>query len=416
MALAQIDQAELVTCAMGLGSIALMAGLQVWRPHWPGALVVVAGGILIAWGAGPGLGDVAVIGTIPSGLPAPSLPSISFGDVRALAPAALTLALVQFMKNVSLGRIFAQRHGQDFDANRELVAVGAANVCGSLFQSVPVSGSFSRTAVSDKAGGRSPLANVVAAGLVMLTLLFFTPLFYHLPMPVLAAIIMVAAAGLIDVDEIRYLFQTRKREGFIALFTFAATLGLGIQTGILLGIGASLVAAFYRMSRPEMAELGHLHDTRTFHDVQRFDGAHPIDGLLILRFNAAFSFANAEHFKEFILEKSRRTGPHLQAVLIDGASINDLDTTAIEALNRIVDELEQQGIALYFSGLIGPVRDLMRRSGLYDRLGPDRFGDTLHDAVTQILAARDEEDDGERLGSYLDTTAPPEAELAHSDR
>ena len=223
----------------------------------------------------------------------------------------------------------------------------------------------------------------------------------------------MAAVGLVDVKEVAYLFRTRKREGFIALFTFVCTLVIGIQEGILLGIGASIVAILYRVSRPTMAELGHLQDTRSFHDVTRFEEAHTIEGLLILRVNAAFSFANAEYFKDFILDKGTRDAHRVRAIIIDGASINDVDTTAMEALDGIVDKLEAQGIELYFTGLIGPVRDLMRSGGLYDRLGADHFYENPHEAVTYVLAQRDEEDDGHRLSAYLDTTAPPEPEQEH---
>jgi len=400
--------------AIGLISIALLVGIRRWNALIPEALIVVAGATLVTWALGLDAKGVAVIGEIPSGLPGWDVPALRWSDVTGLLPTALTLALVQFMSVVSLGRVFAARRNTTIDANQELVAIGAANLIGSLFRSIPVSGSFSRTAVNDQAGARSPLANLVAAALVALTLLFLTPLFYYLPMPALAAIIIVAAVGLVDVEEVVYLFQTRKREGAIALFTFVSTLAIGIQEGIVLGIAASIVAILYRVSRPTMAELGHLEDTRSFHDVARFEEAYPIQGLLILRVNAAFSFANAKYFRSFILDKSAHSEYALQAVIIDGASINDVDTTAMEALEDIITQLEDRGIELYFTGLIGPVRDLLRRSGLYERIGPDHFYENLHEAVMYILAERDEEDDGDRLSTYLDTTAPPEPEQEHA--
>jgi SulP family sulfate permease len=403
-----------ISLAIGVVSIGLLVGIRRWRPLWPEALIVVVGATLVTWAFGLGEQGVTVIGEIPSGLPDAELPALQWSDVTGLLPTALTLALVQFMSVVSLGRVFAARHNTTIDANQELVAVGTANVVGSFFQSIPVSGSFSRSAVNDQAGGRTPLSNVIAAGLVGLTLLFLTPLFYYLPMPALAAIIMVAAAGLVDVQEMMYLFRTRKREGAIALFTFVCTLVIGIQEGIVLGIGASIVAILYRVSRPKMAELGHIEDTRSFHDVARFSKATTIEGLLILRVNAAFSFANAKHFRSFILDKSARSEHALEGIIIDGASINDIDTTAIEALEDIVDQLEEQGIELYFTGLIGPVRDLLRRSGLYERIGADHFFENLHEAVMYILAEQDEVDDGDRLGTYLDTAAPPEPEQEHA--
>ena len=414
-AAARLGELHVITFTMGLGSLALLLGLARWRPSLPGPLIVIVAGTLLTWGLGLQERGVAVVGEIPSGLPPFELPAVSGGDLRALLPTALTLALVQFMSIVSLGRVFATRNGYSIRPNQELIAVGTANLVGSLFRGVPVSSSYSRSAVNDQAGARSPLPNVVAAGLVALTLAFLTPLFYYLPMAALAAIIIVAAMGLVDVQEIRYLFETRRREGAIALFTFACTLALGIQEGILLGVGASIVAVLYRVSRPNVAELGHVRETRSYHDIQRYKEAHPIEGILLLRVDAAFSFANAEYFKDFILGKSRRDKHAIQAVVVDGASINDLDTTAAETLSMVIDELREKNIELYFTGVIGPVRDTLRRSGLYEKLGEDHFFENPHDAVTHILAERDATDGADRLGDYLDTTAPPEPEQEHEN-
>jgi len=303
------------------------------------------------------------------------------------------------MKNISLGRVFAARHRYALDANRELVGMGAANLCGSFFQAIPSSGSFSRTAVSAQAGVRTSLSNLVAAAIIALTLLFLTPLFYYLPMPALAAIIMVAGFSLIDLDELKALFEAKERDGMIALFTAACTLFIGIQEGILLGIGASVTAVLYRISRPNVAELGHVPGTRLFRDLDRFDQAERIKGVLVLRVDASFSFANAEYFKDFILE-SERGGRDIRAVVIDGTSINDLDTTAVEALHSVIETLDDRGIELYFTGLIGPVREVVVRSGLFEKLGGEHFHMGPHDAVVYILETWDAADEGERLVRY----------------
>ena len=414
-AVAHITELHLLTFVIGLATIGVIFGLAWWRPILPGPLIVVIVGTLITWAFGLHNRGVEVVGDIPTGLPSFQVPEMSGDDLRSLLPTALTLALVQFMNVVSLGRLFAMRRQQSIDPNQELFAIGSANLVGCLFRAVPVSGSYSMTTVNDQAGARTPMPNIITAALMTLTLVFLTPLFYYLPMAVLAGIIIMAAVGLFDYQEIKYLFQTRRREGGIALFTFVTTLVIGIQEGILLGIGASIVAVLYQVSRPNVAELGHLRETRSYHDVRRFDDAYPIQGILVLRVNAAFSFANAEYFKDFILDKSRRDKHAIRAVVIDGASINDLDTTAAEALSLIIDELREEDIELYFTGVIGPVRDTLRRSGLYEKLGEDHFFESPHDAVTHILAERDEEDDTDRLGDYLDTTAPPEPEQEHEE-
>ena len=399
-----LGQTHVLTLSLGLGAVALILALRRWAPALPEALVVAAAGIAVTWGFDLASEGVAIIGSIPTGLPAPAFYDVSLGDLRALLPTALTLALVQFMSFISLGRVFATKRRYAIQANRELLAVGAANALGSLFRSMPVSGSFSRSAVNDQAGARSPLANVVAALLIGLTLLFLTPLFYYLPMPALAAIIIVAAAGLIDLKEIRMLFAIKRREGAVALVTFGCTLVLGIQEGILLGVGASMVALLYRFSRPQTAELGHLPGTRFFRDMQRYDDAHPVDGLLVLRVNAAVSFTNAERFKDFILKKNETCDHDVRVVILDGASINDLDTTGVEILGAIQDALNAEGIELHFTGIIGPVRDLMRRSGLREQFGSDHFHMSPYEATRQILGRWDEEDGTARLDAFLGAT------------
>ena len=399
-----LGDVHLLSLGVGLGCIVLLVGLPRWMPRVPEALVVVVLATTASWIFELRGDGVDVIGSIPTGLPTPAVPSLSLVDMRTLLPTAVTLALIQFMKNVSLGRVFAVRHGYTLDANRELVGMGAANLVGSLFRGIPASGSFSRSAVNEQAGARTPLSNAFAAGVIALTLLLLTPLFYHLPIPALAAIIMVAGFGLIDIKEVRNLFEARRRDGTIALFTAACVLVIGIQEGILIGIGASVVAMLYRVSRPNVAELGHVAGTRLFRDHERFEQALRLKDIMVLRVDASFSFANAEYFKDFILEKSEREGRRVKIVIIDGTSINDLDTTAIEALLSTIETLEKQGIKLHFTGLIGPVREVVRRSDLYDLLGEDHFHLDPHEAVLSILKKWDAEDQGDRLGRYLAKT------------
>jgi SulP family sulfate permease len=275
---------------------------------------------------------------------------------------------------------------------------------GAFFSSIPVSGSFSRSAVNDQTGAQTPLANWFTAGVIALTLLFLTPLFYYLPLPALAAIIIVAGIGLIDLRELQSLFKARRRDGYIALFTATCTLLIGIQEGILLGIGASVIAVLFRISRPNMAELGHVPGTRLFRDLDRFDQAMRLEGIMVLRVDASFSFANAEYFKDFLLEKSEREGRDIEVVIVDGSSINGLDTTAIEALFSVAESLTEEGVELHLTGLIGPVREVVRRSGLHALLGEDRFHLDPHAAVVSVLKRWDAENHTHRLSQYFDTT------------
>jgi SulP family sulfate permease len=405
-----VQDVHLLSLGIGAGGIVLLVLIPKWNRMLPEALIVVALATTASYAFGFETKGVEVVGSIPKGLPAPSLPDAGLNELRTLLPAALTLALVQFMKNVSLGRVFATRNRYTIDANRELVGMGAANFVGAFFSAIPASGSFSRSAVNDQAGAKTPLANWFTAAVVALTLLFLTPLFYYLPIPILAAIIMVAGFGLIDPEEVMELFQARRRDGAIALFTASCVLFIGIQEGILVGIAASVVAVLYRISRPNVAELGHVPGTRLYRDRERFEQAVRLKNIMVLRVDAAFSFANAEYFKDFILEKSEKEGREVDVVVVDGTSINDLDTTAIEALESTVETLDEQGIELHFAGLIGPVREVVRRSGLYYLLGEDRFHMEPHDAVVQVLRRWDEEDDGNRIDRYFAKTAPQKKE------
>jgi len=403
-ALQHVGEVHALTLGVGGACVAVLLLLPRWAPLIPESLVVVIGATVSGWFFELDERGVEVIGAIPEGLPMPEVWTVSLTDLNTLLPAAITLALVQFMKNVSLGRVFAARHGYTVDANRELVGVGAGNFLGSLFQGIPASGSFSRSAVNDQAGAKSPLANVFAAAVIGLTLLFLTPLFYYLPVPALAAIIIVAGISLIDVRELRTLFRARRRDGTIALFTAGVILFIGLQEGILLGIGASVVAVLFRISRPNVAELGHVPGTRLFRDMERFEQAVRMKDIMVLRVDASFSFANAEYFKDFILEKSEREGRSVEVVVVDGTSINDLDTTAVAALFSVIESLEEMGIELHVTGLIGPVREVVRRSGLHTLLGEDRFHLDPHEAVVRVLERWDDEDGGDRVARYFDTT------------
>jgi sulfate permease, SulP family len=404
------DTIHVPSAIVGLTSVAGLVAIDKLRPTWPGALIVASAATVLAWLFGGQDAGIAVIGSVPTGLPDMGWPGVSRDDIWAVLPTAGTLALVQFMSVISLGRVFAKKHRYAIDANRELIAVGSANLAGSLFQSIPVSGSFSRSAVNERAGATTPIPNAVAALLIGATLLFLTPIVYHMPMPAIAAIIVVSGAGLIDLEELVYLANTKGREAVIAILTLIVTLVVGIQEGIGVGVAASIVAALYRLSRPKMAELGHLPGTRSYYDLSRREAADTIDSIMVLRVNAAFTFANAEYFKDFILDKSESQLHRIEAVVIDGASINDLDTTAMEALNAILDVLDEEDIELYITGLIGPVRDLMKRSGLWGRMGKDHFYEHPHEAVLYILRDLDTEDGGHRLEEYLDEADPPEPE------
>ncbi len=398
----EFDQIHWQTFTWGIIAIFIMAIVRYVKPIFPISVVILSISILLSWMVGAGQLGIQLVGDIPTGLPALSLPAINFNNMRELLPTALTLALVQFMSVASLGQTFAKRHNYIIDANHELVAIGASNFFGSFFKSIPVSGSFSRSAASEQANVQTPLANIITSVVIIATLLFLTPIFYFLPMPILAAIIIVSALNLIDIGEFKFLYRTKPSEGLIAIFTAACTLLIGIQEGILLGVVASMIHMLYKYSRPNVAELGIIPGTRLFKNLKRNPEAKPIDGLLILRVDASFSFVNADFFRDYIIEKSRERNKSTRYVIIDGSTINTLDTTAIEQIKTMVGTLKNWDIELYITGLKGPIRDVVDKSGLREFVGENHFYRDPHEAVSYILELIDEEDKSSRLSNYKD--------------
>ncbi|WP_456427280.1 SulP family inorganic anion transporter [Rhodocaloribacter sp.] len=384
-ALRHVDAWHLPTLALGAGGILLMLGLRRWLPRLPAPLVAVILGTLAVVELHLDQSGVRIVGDIPTGLPSFRAPHFDMASARLLFPTAITLALVQFMNVISLGKVFAARYRYSVKPNQELFAIGLSNLGGSFFRSLPVSGSFSRTAVNARAGARTPMSNIIAALVITLTLLFLTRLFFYLPIPIFASIIMVAAFGMVDVKEVRFLLKAKRIDGYIAILTFLATLFIGIQEGVLLGVTVSVLAILYRISRPNVAVLGHLPGTRSFRDLRRHPEAQPIEGILMLRVDASFSFANAEFLKDLILKESEPEDSKIRAVIIDSSSVNDLDMTALAVLRNVAETLKERGIELYFGGVKGPVLDVFQRSGLYDRLGADHFFLSPHRAVRYVL-------------------------------
>lgn len=381
-----ISEIHVVSALIGIGGIALLFGLKSWRPLFPAPVLVLALGTALAWMLRLDDSGVAVVGSIPTGLPGFDVPDVSFRSIRALLPTALTLALVQFMTVISLGKVFAARHRYRVLPNRELIAIGMANIAGSFFRSVPVSGSFSRSAINDQAGAQTPLANVFAGLVVAATLLFLTPLFRYVPFPILGAIIILAAVGLVNLGEVRRLIHLKRVDGGIALITFAATLIAGVVEGLLLGVAASVVAVLYRIGRPRITVLGRLPGTQAFGDIRRHPEAQQYEDILILRVEASLSFANAEYLRDVLHNYVLFDAPGTRAIVIDAGSINDVDTTAVEMLLEALMLLDEHGIELYFGSTKGAVFDVLDRAGFVGRLGLDHFFVTAHDAVQHALS------------------------------
>ncbi|NJO02115.1 MAG: STAS domain-containing protein, partial [Bacteroidia bacterium] len=317
---------------------------------------------------------ISIVRNIPEGFPKFAFPSAGWDQLQQVFPAALTLALIGFSEAITIGKVMQQRH-KDYEIhpNQELVALGLANMGGSLFQSYPATAGFSRTAVNDQAGARSGVASLFSALVIALTLLFLTPWFYFLPKAVLASIIMVAVINLIDLRYPRFLWQTQREELLMWGASVAVTLMAGIWEGLLIGVALSLVVMIYQTTRPHVAELGQFPGTNEYRNITRFDEVETRADVLVVRYDASLYFANLRHFQETMEGLIRKKGKALRLLVLNSESINGVDASALEMLRDWVDDLRASGIILYLSGVKGPVRDSLYRAGLIKRIGEDHF-------------------------------------------
>ena len=356
-----------LTFAIGTLSLVVLRTLKSKAPRVPGALIVVVGSILAAEAFDLSPRGVSVVGEIPDQLPFFSLPTGQGSLALDLLPSALLITLVGFMESIAVARVYARRHGYSLEPNQELIGLGAANLAAGVFGSYPVTGGFSRTAVNDSAGARTPLASIITAVLVLFTLAFLTPLLASLPNAALGAIIISAVLGLIDVKEIRHIAKVKKSDLVSLIIAFAATLILGIELGIAVAVVASILVVFARMSTPHKAVLGQIEGTSTYRNVDRFPEATTQVGTTILRIDAAISFINATHIKGYLLEQANELSNESNPTLILNASgINDIDATGAEMIREVLDDLNELGVAMHLSEVKGPARDVLQRSGLWN--------------------------------------------------
>jgi SulP family sulfate permease len=334
------------------------------------------------------MGGGEVLGGIPAGLPSLSFPTLSWSMVSSLLGAALIIALVGFMEAISVAKAIAAKTRQRIDPNQELVGQGLANLVGSLTQAFPVSGSFSRSAVNFNAGAATGMSSVFTALFVLLTLLFLTPLLYHLPQAVLAGVIIMAVIGLINFGAIRHAWQANRHDGIAAAVTFGATLAFAphLDKGIMSGAGLAIVLFLYRTMSPRVAILGRYQDG-TLRDA-KVNNLPASDVITAVRFDGRLYFANVSYFEDAILE-AVATNPDAHYLLVVGDAINEIDASGEEVIRHLVERLNAIGVVMLFAGLKKQVLDVMQATGLRDEIGEQRFFSTAELALERIYA-RDE--------------------------
>lgn len=356
----RISEINPITLTIGIGSIVLLILFKKYVKKIPGPIVVVTLSILAVYVFNLYEDGVSIVGQVPKGLPALSFPTFTMDSIVALLPIAFTITFVGFMESIAMAKAIAAKEKYKVNANQELIGLGLANVGGSFFSAYPVTGGFSRSAVNYQAGARTPLASIITAVLIMLTLLFFTDLFYYLPKAVLAAIIMVAVYSLIDFHEAKKLFKLNNADGWTWILTFLATLVLGIQTGILIGIVFSLLVYVSKNAYPHIAELGFVESRGVYKNKQRYPDAMDDPEVIILRVDADLFFANMSFVEDKLCNRLAEK-PDTKYVIMDFSGVNSMDAVSIHSLEEMMQTCNQHTQFL-FAGIKGPVMDVLEKA------------------------------------------------------
>ncbi len=384
--LTHLQQANWATCAVGLGALGLLFGLERVAPRVPAALLVMILGIAAASFCGlAGRCGVQVVGLIPSGLPGVSLPAVSAADLLALLPGALGLTLVTFSQALGTAQAFAARHGYEIDTNQELVAMGVANLGSGLLGGLVNGGSMSSTAVNDQAGAQTQVSQIVASALVLVTVLALMPLFHNLPEAVLGAVVIHAVARLLKVGELWRFYRWNRGEFWLALVALLGVVAIGILPGLLLAVLLSLWRLIWRASLLAISLLGQVPGKKAVYgNLRHHPEYRPIPGLAILRPDGPLFFANAQQLRDEVQALLHHEPPPA-SILLDLHANPGLDLTTLDLLWGLLTEAQQLGVELLFSELAAPVRDLFKRSGLLAAVGEARFFHTLDEAVQDFL-------------------------------
>jgi high affinity sulfate transporter 1 len=375
---AHVPDSSAMTLMLSAATLAILLGLERLRPQTPAPLVAVVIGIAAAGFLGLKQGGVALTGPIRAGIPGPALPDLAL--LKVLWPGALGIALMSFTESIAAGRAFAGHDDPPPVLNRELIALGAANLAGSFFQSLPAGGGTSQTAVNSRAGARTQVAELVTVVIVVATLLFLSPLISLLPQATLAAVVVVTSAPLLSAADFRSILAVRRTEFVWALAAFAGVVILGTLQGILVAIAISVLTLFYEANHPLVYSLGRKPGTDVF---RPRSPDHPEDetvpGLLIVRTEGRMTFASAPQARERLAALVDEAHP--QVVILECSAIPDFEYTALQALTKAEERLREHGIAMWLTALNPEAYKVVKRSPLGRTLGPERMFFKLSDAV-----------------------------------
>ncbi|MCX5742791.1 MAG: SulP family inorganic anion transporter, partial [Proteobacteria bacterium] len=379
----QIDPTAL---AIGGGCLGVIVGFRTFAPRVPGILIaIVAATVVVAAGS---LGDqLAIVGTVPSGVPLPSMPTTDLATLGHLAAAALGIALVSFADTSILSRTFAGRHQARVDPSHELIGLGMANIASGFFRGFPISASASRTPVAESAGAKTQVACLVGAVALAIMLVVAPWLLHDLPTTALAAVVIAAAISMFDLAAFRLFWRVRRSDFILAITAFVAVGVVGVIPGIGVAVGVSILDFVRRAWRPHDAILGRTRGVKGYHDLRRYPDAKQVPGLVLFRWDAPVFFANADAFRTRILDVVAAAATKPIWVVVAAEPITDVDTTAAEMIEELEQELENLGVELAFAEMKDPVKDRLRRYSLMATIGEDRFFPTVGVAVSAFIAA-----------------------------
>ncbi len=380
--LRHIGEVHWITFGICISAIAAMMGLKKWKRSFPGPLFILIITTIITYIFELHTKGVAVIKEVPSGIPSFQIPEITYDAMVSLFPSVMAVTFIGYVGSIGIAKSLEMKNrDHEVAPNQELFALGISKIIGSFFQAIPSSGSYSRSAINDEAGGKTTIASVITAGVIMISLLFFTSLFYYIPKAVLAATILVSVFGLINIKEAKYLLSLRRRDFIVMLVTFIGALIFGVELGILIGVILSFIFLQYQSARPHIAELVNIPDTEYYRNINRFPKAIQSEKYLIIRFDDQIYFGNTSYFKESLLGYLETRAVPPQFLILDTTNVHDIDSTGLHVLEDLHQYLEEGGVQFLITGTIGPVRDFLQRSGFTKKLGIQHYFMTITDAV-----------------------------------
>jgi SulP family sulfate permease len=346
-------------------------------------LILVVGFTLLArWFNLDQTAGVKIVGEVPAGLPPLTLPILDLDLWLLLLPTVLTISFVGYMESVSVAKSLASKRRQKIDADQELRALGAANLGAAFTGGYPVTGGFSRSVVNFDAGANTGLASIVTGVLMLVAVVFLTPLFFYLPNAVLGAIILVAVINLVDVNAFRHIWHYSSGDSAALIITFLAVLITGIERGILIGAAVALLVFIWRTSKPHVAVLGRVGDSEIYRNVLRYD-VKTWPEVISIRVDESLYFANVKYLEDTVLGLVADR-PAVKHFVLVGSSINFIDATALETLESLREELADAGVDLHLARVIGPVLDRLRAVGFVDAIGEDHIHFSPHDAMIAL--------------------------------